>query len=600
MLIQGSAFTWPLSVKKSHMSTRENLPNETGTGTPPAAPAEPADPVQETPEPVTAEKAEEWGRWVTEILTEHPQLLALRERILPWTGGYSFANVVHANTTTSATHLNRFYTLELIYQHLISIGMYETAEMLKYETSHQFQLVEQPWDKTDLHLLVSMGILAKEDPWAEANEPDHQYLNELHEEDASACPHCEDPKEIYKELIDENQGVILGDDGEWKATTLRHFVAFLVTTPTLDDDQTGKWLLILSSFTSSYHFFAHLKQIMKLHKLELPDEETKKKLDERMKNVDYQKNTINILMKWVKIHGLFIGTRTVKAIKKFLGKIVDDPAYAGIRPWTETLLTQLPQLRYGPRAGEVTVIEDPLIPNPRIIFKPSLTIIEPEPLEMARQICLAFHKAFRAVHTREFEVALENQKVLPQTPTLTEFFSCGRRLKNLVLETIATAANRDTATERVLLIVKHLLEMGNYDAVAWILKALRRPELQKVAFLTKEDTTRTIADLCLAAGVDPKNSQEYTKRVESRYSSWLEGIPNMKTEVVLLPKDNSPSFIDGYINWEKRRPLADKTFILYRFQNKSYAFYPVSQIQKVLERGPTMTEAQLMRYFASP
>ena len=583
------------------MSTETQSPNETPAAAPAAAtpPSEPAEAAPEAAEPVTAAKAEEWGRWVTEILTEHPQILALRERILPWTGGYSFANVVHANTTTSATHLNRFATLELIYQHLIAIGMYGTAEMLRQETSHEFQLVEQPWDKTDLQLIVSMGVLAKEDPWADANEPDHQYLSELLEEDSFAVPHEENPDEIYKELLDGSCGLCVGENGVWKASSLRRFVAHLVTATDLQDDEIGKWLLILHSYTSSLHFFTHLKRILELHTLEVPDPETKAKLEQFMQTSDYLKATINIIQKWIKLHGLFIGQRTIKAIRKFVSKIVDDPFYAGIKKWTQTMKTQMQQLKYGSRSGEVTVSQEPDIPNPRIIFKPSLTIIEPETVEVARQICLTFHKAFKAVHTREFEVALENQRTLPQTPTLTEFFGFGRKLKYLVMETIATASDKDRATERIIVIAKHLLDLGNFDAVSWIVKALRRPELKKVAFLAKDTAIKDLSDLSIGAGVDPSNSAKYRETIETRYVAWDEAIPNMKTEIVLLSKDNSPSFIDGLINWEKRRPLADKVFVLYRFQNKPYAFYPVSQIQKVLERGPTMTRAQLGNYFGT-
>ena len=537
--------------------------------------------------------AEEWGNWFCDILTENPQILSLRERVLPWTGGYSFANVVHAGTTTSPTHLNRYSTLELIYQHLNAIGMYGTAEMLEEETHQRFQLVQQPWDKTDLHVLASMGVSARENAWDYANEPNHKYVDEVLDEDYSAYPHFEDPSEIYKEILDDQLGLVLDEDGSWKASSLRRFVVSLVSNSAIDEEEVEKKLLILQSFTSSYHFFTHLKNIMQLHKLKLPDEETKEKLDKWMSSVDYKGNTLSLMNKWRRLHGLFIGHRTIKAMEKFLKKIYSDPFYEQQVKFIKPALATFPQLRYGMTMSELPATDEPRIPNPQVIFKRGLTILEPDSLEVARQICLVFHKAFKAIHTREVEVALENQKVLPQTPTLIDFFSHGKRFEHLIVETIAMADNKEKAVQRVLEIAEKLLELGNYEATARILKALRKKELKKVQTLSSEKTMvrmKTMSDL---SGVDPEFSSIYSAKLSERYVKWDTAIPNMKTEMVLLPKDASPSFIDGLINWKKRKPLGDKTYVLYRFQSRRYTFYPISQIQRIITRGPTMTRIQI-------
>jgi hypothetical protein len=73
------------------------------------------------------ELAEQRGQWLNQLFTESPQLAALRERLLPWTGGLSFAHVVHSDPAAVLSHLNRHTVLELVFQHMHSIGMHLTA-----------------------------------------------------------------------------------------------------------------------------------------------------------------------------------------------------------------------------------------------------------------------------------------------------------------------------------------------------------------------------------------------------------------------------------------------------------------------------------------
>ena len=97
--------------------------------------------------------------WLTRLYEEYPEILTLRERVLPWTGGNSMSNLVYTETTSVREHANRYEILELIYGHLLTIGMIQTAKILKKESGHNFQNVTQPWDKTELATLVSLGVL---------------------------------------------------------------------------------------------------------------------------------------------------------------------------------------------------------------------------------------------------------------------------------------------------------------------------------------------------------------------------------------------------------------------------------------------------------
>lgn len=541
------------------------------------------------------DKTEEWGNWISEILMENPQLLALRERILPWSGGHSFANIVHTDTTTSDVHVNRFTILELIFQYLNAIGMHETADILQSETGHQFQLLQEPWDRTDLHLLVSMAVGVRENPWVLPDDPHHKYINEEFEEDSFACGHREDPLEIYKELLDGDR-----DKKYWtKQSSLRRFIACIVDPDTeLTDDELNKRLLVLHSFTSSHHFFIHLKTVFHLDKLSVPDEFREQR--ENWMKRDYRKTVLNIIRNWVNWHGLFIGKRTLKSISHFFRKCIEDADIPdSYKKWIIPALKRLPTLTYGKTViGHGAYEFSPEIPNARIIFRPSLTLIEPEPIEVARQISLIFHNAFRTIHPREFFIALVKGKCSQLTPVLAEFYSYGKNLKYIVLETIALATDKSAAVHRVLEIAKRLREDGNFSALACIIKALKRLDRQKVEIVTNDkDVQKRIRRLGIECGMDRVGAEKYMEIVQERYSTVAVTIPNLKVEIASFARSESPSFIDNEINWEHRTPIADKIHMFYTFQNNEYRYYPVSQIQKVITREPTMSRIQLAKCF---
>lgn len=554
------------------------------------------------PQNIPEDISEQRSQWISKLLSENPQLLALRERVLPWTGGYSFANVVHTDTTAVLSHVNRYVILELVFQHLNAIGMHRTAEMLQNECGHEFQHVDQPWDKTDLLLLVSLGVLPREDPWEISPDPHHQYVEESLEEDFFASPYREDPKLIWQELLDPELNVQYEGATHTfpylKAASMKRFVVLFATAPPaqLPDDELYKFFLTLHSITSSYHFFQHLCALFDCHLLEPDTPEQKQKILEMQSQL--RVSVINLIKKWTSFHGLFIGRKTLKSIGHFLRKIEDDQEnMQNIMRYAKPILAQLPNLQYGKKVGVLPPpSEPPIIDNAQIIFKPTLKLTEPNPQEVARQITLLFHAAFKAVHSREFVVALSEQKISHQTPTLAEFFDFGDRLTLLILDTIVNAPNNDHvgAISRFLDIAYHLtVTLSNFDAAACIMRALKDPEINNLFFLTDKDLCRRRDEICDHCGENSTKLTDYNSIVRSKFDAWKATIPNLRVELVSVPIDKAPSFKDGLINWEKRRGISEKTMVLYRFQNTPYNYSVIPQIQHVVNNGPSMTEKQI-------
>ncbi|KAH0789132.1 RasGEF domain containing protein [Histomonas meleagridis] len=546
-------------------------------------------------ENVTEEQARQWGIWLEEVLKENPQFLPLRERLLPWTGGYSFANVVHSDSQTTSAHINRYSTLELIYQHLTAIGMHQTAKSLEKETGLQFQNIEQPWDKTDLLLLLSSGVLPREDPWGPIKESHHSFTNEILDEDFYSSPYVESYRDIYKEIINPDFGVIYeGSEKSFqsiKAASLRRIVVSIIIYK-VTGDELNKIFLIINSFTSTYHFFQHLAAVYNADKCQMSEEDRAK----LMKGHEFnQIQVINVIRSWINFHGLFISRRTLKAIDEFLRKIISERQSDSIVALAKALLDAIPTAKSGSilkTIGKPTV--QPIIDNQQILFKPSLTILEPNPTEVARQVTLVFHDAYKKIHSREFVVALGDRAISQKTSALSEFFEIGRKFQLQILEAIVCATDKSKAISQVLTLCSDLNTLGNYDALSWIIKILEREELRNYLVKSDPNSFEKILQLDICAGVNANNKDEYATTLLNRFGKREPTIPNMQTEVKSIKPDSSPSYINGLINLKKRRPFAEKLAVLYRFQNQPYNFYTVSQIKKVIERGATLSETEIL------
>ena len=567
-------------------------------------------PKQTIERPVSNEELTEMrSTWLSKLFSENPQLLALRERVLPWTGGYSFANAVHTNSTVVLSHMNRHVLLELIYQHFLAIGMNRTAEILKLESGHEFQKVDQPWDRTNLLLLTSLGILPRENPWTIKPDPHQQFVEETLEEDFFATQYHEDPDLIYKEYFDRDLGSIYYEDpnnsksphclSNLRACSLRHLVVLLVTAPSelIPDEDLYRFFLSLQSITSNHHFLEHLIRLFDIYDLIKDDPEKSSQFSESVQ-LNLRRNIINLIKKWVHYHGLFIGRKTLKSIGQFLHRIVDLPEqFASLEKYATPTIKLLPGLTYGMNRSSFpnpSHDDEPRIPDPQILLRPGLRIIDPDPLETARQVSLYFHKAFAAVHSGEFMIALATQTVSHQMPTLIEYYDVENNFTLQCLETIALSepGARSGTVSRLVSIAEHLVNLSNFDAAACILRALREDQLRGIEALAQQQIRDQIKKLCERCGEDPKEMSQYNKDVMNNFESWKASIPNIRMELK-MDIDKNPSFIDGLINWEKRWFISQKPAMLYRFQNKPFLFWSIPQIQNIIQAGPTLNEGEI-------
>ena len=400
---------------------------------------------------ITEDPEKERSKWLSNALSESPHLLALRERSLPLVGGYSFSHLVHTDSTIALSHLDRYTLLELIFQHLESIGFTNTAETLIRESGHTFLSSEhKDWETTNLRMIISLALGPRDDPWELPTDIGHSYVKEEIEEDFYSSPYRENPETIWEEFFNPTINTVKNNNSEnlldcLSSSSLKRVIVIVVTTTSssIQDEAFQKIFLIIHSITSSNHFFQHL---MSLFFLKGTDSRINSLSEDKIKEI--RMNVINIIKKWVTFHGLFIGRQCLKSIQTFSQTISEEEIFKDFKKYGLSLLNQLPHLIYGTKQGVTLKPNPPVISNPQVILKPNLTILDPDPIEVARQITLIAHDVFSNVHSREFIVAFSNKKATIHTPTLNEFLNFGKKLSLLVTETFLNSDNPTFAYQR--------------------------------------------------------------------------------------------------------------------------------------------------------
>jgi hypothetical protein len=552
-------------------------------------------PIASTTDLATRERQ---SQWLNELFQRHPEFLALRERVLPLLGAHSYAHVTHTQKVTAQSTCDRYSLLELIAQHLESIGMTRTAELLSGETGHGFQKFTQPWERTDLRLLTSIAVSHREDAWNLPPDFDHKYLHEEVEEDFFSSSYREDPSQIGEELANPDLNVVYDESGSTKLMNIKYcsLRRFAVYFATQSAENCAMFYLSLNSITSPSHFLEHLVTLY-----------------DQAAGANQHRMRVNIVMfikKWTEYH---IGKRPLVLCTQFLRRVAATGADdSGLSAAISATLASIAHIQTGGRGDVAPTLLVPDIPDPHVLFKPLLGILDPPALLVAQQLTLIYQERFAAIRTPEFMTGISDGHSSLRTPTISDFVHFGERIALLVAETFARAEKKPPAYTRILAVVEALAtpELGNFDAVASLVRFLRRDEIVKLGQADQAvvDRLAELSRLCgevWKRGTQPwkipavdkaEMRQEYHNMINQRASSWIATIPNM--HVTLKPivrgtRSKESDFVGGLINWHRLKPIAQKAGQLSAFQMKAYGFVAIPQIQRVLKRGGEWSEAQI-------
>ena len=530
-------------------------------------------PLTGTPDAQEHVQVDDRGLWMAREMEEDEDALELRERTYHWTGMHSFGILTWPNATTCKAHLDRHRVLELIYQHMHSIGMDHAASTLSHESKLEFQRKDQNMDRTDLRLLLSLAMGPRENIW-DTSGLDSVWLVEEPVDEDNASVNYKEPLGDYKKPL---TGVRFAESREFRNITLaplKSLVTLLVMGDVFDivprPEDRQKFFLTLNSICKSEHLFEHLFTMFN-----------------EVESVEMKKAVLAFIDEWVRFSGLFIGQRTLRSIILFLQTYQTTE--------TAALLQLIPKLQYGNPVELTQKPPAPVISNAVKLLDPELRLTTPEPEEVARQLTMATHKLFSAIHPREFYAAISTRRLSLKTPGLNELYDFGERLKLLIASTILIYKNDSVRSlTQIIDTMEQLLILRNYESLSWYISALEMKCVQNLSatYSALSDSSKEKWNRIRAYSW--KNKNEVYERSVAQCTD-QPTIPNMRYELSITTVDGykGDEFVHGLVNWEKRQRAA--TYILHysAFQNRRYNFHLISQIQSIFKRPLEHTKEQL-------
>ncbi|KAH0793364.1 RasGEF domain containing protein [Histomonas meleagridis] len=518
--------------------------------------------------------AEERSLFMCRILEEDPDALEFRERTYPWTHSHSLGVLKNANFSTCRSHLNRHKVLELVYQHLHSIGMHHVAFTLSEETKLEFQRKDQKMERTDLRLLVSMSLGPRDDLWDNTGIESTILAKEPFDHDSISVRYVEPVSEIVNTYLDpeSNVGYLEGSEHQFEGITyspLRNLIVAIVRGEpiSVSESDRSEFILTVNSFCQNEHLFHHLRALYE------SDE-----VDSNRKD-----NIMNFINDWVRFWGLFIGSNTLKQITHFLQKVKT--------PISEKLLSDIPSLSFGHPYPNDSPPPEPFIEDPTKILNPNFILTDADPCEVARQISLYTHHIYSAIHLREFYSAITTRTLSLDTKTINELFEFGRRLKLIIASTILNdkySSNCIKQFEIMVNVAKMLLEMNNFEALSWFISAFEMnciENLKRSVDKLPEGLSETLKNL--EENYSWKlRSKTYEEKLKKCFDEKLPTIPNMRYELSIVTQSayKGDDFVNNRINWAKRKEASKYLSKYIRFQNIKYNFHRIAQIQNLLTR----------------
>jgi hypothetical protein len=320
---------------------------------------------------------------------------------------------------------------------------------------------------------------------------------------------------------------------------------------------------------------------------------------------DIRKNVLNFIKNWIQFH---IGPRTVKLLLRFLNRIHGEYQSGQLERFISVILTNL-QSTNDDKFVE-TSHAPPSVRDPHLLFRPMVGLLDPDALEIARQLTLIYHEKYRAIQSREFMIGISERSTTIQTPTLTEFFCFGNFVTRIFAEAFLKATSKEAAYAKILEICRCLghdptpgaenqpnFHCSNWEAISCLGQFLYRGDVRRLAG-RGDSLPPDLPKLWVECGedcqADPGRAQ-YNAIIEKRASGWNPTIPNMHIELKGGSKASreQPDMIGGLVNWAKLQPLATKCKVLSVFQKKKYPFVLIPQIQRIILHGPEMPAAEL-------
>ena len=432
-----------------------------------------------------------------------------------------------------------------------------------------------------------------------SNPSDHSNPN-------SPLPHViSTPSSPYSPAIAPPSSVSRSETIQVKAGSLNRLVEYLTHEKFLNIPFMKCFLMTYSTFTTAEKLLSKLMERYYVpadqHPPEIPRQDW-----EQTVVVPIQLRVYNVLRSWIPLFedAEVKSTRLLRTLRSFIdGALKSD----GHRVLAENALTLLSRKlkQYTSNKEDLPstggAIKEKSYPDPpqpevsKIVFSPLLTLRDLEDIEVARQLTLMDFEIFSAIKPGELlNSNWSKTKHKHRSPNVLKMASRFNDVSNWVSTTIVQCLKIKLRIKMMIKFIKiaeALRKMNNFNTLMALIAGLNATSVFRLKW-TKGEVPRNL--LVLFSDLEKVMSSEgnsafYRQVLQNVDPPTLPYLGVYLTDLTFI-EDGNPDYINGLINFKKRRLIYGVISRIQQYQQLQYNFYPVHQIQEFLLRSPKLDE----------
>ncbi|KAF2071514.1 hypothetical protein CYY_007175 [Polysphondylium violaceum] len=385
-----------------------------------------------------------------------------------------------------------------------------------------------------------------------------------------------------------------------KAASLNKLVILLTPEKNHDLEYAKTFLLTYQSFTTPEKLLQKL--IQRYH---VPQKQGQTEFEWRKIAVPIQLRVVNILKTWIKDYFSDFNDKLIQTVKSFCESLRHDGNNALSNRISDTLNRKIKGLadddEHGGSEKSKSIFTTPA-PEPKVpknIWSQTLNIFDIDDEEIARQLTLMDFEIFYNIKATELlNQSWNKPKLRSRSPNvlilINRFNEISQWTASRILD-FPRIKDRSRIMARFIKIAEYCMRsLNNFNTSMAILSGLNAASVHRLKF-TKEEMPKHTQQVYteLQAQLSSNSAyKEYRAILSKSNPPCLPYLGVYLTDLTFFEEGN-PDYIQGFINFSKRKLIYNSISNVQSFQNTKYNLQPVYQIATLLKNLPRSDEDKL-------
>eukprot|EP00026_Physarum_polycephalum_P003119 Phypoly_transcript_03128.p1 GENE.Phypoly_transcript_03128~~Phypoly_transcript_03128.p1 ORF type:complete len:830 (-),score=159.54 Phypoly_transcript_03128:70-2271(-) len=400
----------------------------------------------------------------------------------------------------------------------------------------------------------------------------------------------------------ETDGVLFSDwkgkTGEIKGGTAEKLVERLYTTSIAGSvsEYVDFFLLTYRSFITPNKVLEMLTQTFLTNRVPNETEDTETAAIQVQQEKLMRLRICNFLKRWVESYYEDFDEDLMTAFKGFIDACQEDRLVVLLKKTLEKKLG-------GGAPTQRQFTFDNLPPTPVLPRSTPLTFSQEdwEPIEIARQLTIIEYDMYREIAAKELlSLSWQKSDNKKRSPNLLRMIHRFNELNNWVQWQIVAEPNlkkRAATIKKMIKVTEELKKLGNFNAVFVFVSALHSASVNRLRKTWEEVPRSSIKQLEEYDALTSPNGSfmAYREELHNANPPCIPYVGVYLSDLTFIEEGNQDFLENGYINFFKRRMVAEVIKEIQQYQQAPYNLQIVPQLQKYLTNHTNISDNDLFQ-----